>query len=254
LSGNNLTLPVVDEPDSGIEHPLRSQVSSRQQSTQFISQNWIWIFVLVYGLYVWLPFLAPILMKIGWSSAGQYLYWFYSFFCHQLPERSFFLFGHKTMYSLSEIQLAWKNTLDPIILRQFTGNPAMGWKVAWSDRMVSMYNSIWLFGLLWWPFRQRIKPLPLWGFILLCLPMAIDGSTHFISDLAGIEQGFRQTNLWLVTLTHGGLPTWFYAGNALGSFNSWMRLITGVLFGLGLVWFGFPFLGESFGSVDLQEG
>jgi hypothetical protein len=31
-------------------------------------------------------------------------------------------------------------------------------------------------------------------------------------------------------------------GNALGSFNSWMRLITGPLASLGIVWFVFPYL------------
>ena len=43
----------------------------------------------------------------------------HSFFCHQLPERSFFLFGEKSMYSLREIQSAWQDTLNPMILRQF---------------------------------------------------------------------------------------------------------------------------------------
>jgi hypothetical protein len=38
----------------------------------------------------------------------------------------------------------------------------------------------------------------------------------------------------------------FYAGDAWGSFNSLMRLLTGISFGLGLVWFGFPYLNESF--------
>jgi hypothetical protein len=32
-------------------------------------------------------------------------------------------------------------------------------------------------------------------FAVLLLPMVIDGSTHAVSDLAGIGQGFRGTNL-----------------------------------------------------------
>jgi len=31
-------------------------------------------------------------MNIGWDKAGKAIYFIYSFFCHQLPERSFFLF------------------------------------------------------------------------------------------------------------------------------------------------------------------
>jgi len=148
------------------------------------------------------------------------------------------------MYSLGEIQAAWGQTTDPVVLRQFLGNPEMGWKVAWSDRMVSIYTSTFLFGLLWWPLRKRVKSLPWWGLILFLLPMGIDGTSHFISDLSGLGQGFRYTNAWLVELTNNALPAAFYAGDALGSFNSLMRLLSGVIFGLGVVWFAFPYLDE----------
>jgi len=131
-------------------------------------------------------------------------------------------------------------------LRQFIGNPEMGWKVAWSDRMVSMFTSLWLFGLLWWPLRRRLRPLPWWGLVLFLLPMALDGSSHFVSDLSGIGQGFRDSNAWLVALTRGALPPDFYAGDAWGSFNSLMRLLTGILFGLGVAWFGLPYLDQAF--------
>jgi uncharacterized membrane protein len=116
--------------------------------------------------------------------------------------------------------------------------------VAWSDRMVSMFTSVLLFAWLWWPFRKRIKPLPWWGLILFLLPMFVDGSTHAIGDLAGIGQGFRDSNAWLANLTGNALSPGFYAGDGLGSFNSWMRLVTGILFGLGIGWFGFPWIEE----------
>lgn len=181
-------------------------------------------------------------MNLGLTGPGKSIYLTYSFFCHQLPERSLFFYGPKSMYSLSEVQAVWPDSSNPLALRQFIGNPEFGWKVAWSDRMISMYTSIFLFGLIWFPLRRWIRPLPWWGFVLLILPMAIDGLSHFISDLWGIEQGFRQNNIWLVELTNNALPQNFYFGNALGSFNSWMRWITGALFGLGLVWFGFPYV------------
>lgn len=172
-------------------------------------------------------------MHIGWTGAGKAIYFIYSFFCHQLPARSFFLFGEKTMYSLSEILVAWQITANPMLLRQFIGNETMSWKIAWSDRMISSYTGIWLFALLWFPLRRTIKPLVLWGFALLLLPIIMDGGTHAISDLAGIGSGFRDTNMWLAALTHYSLPTTFYAGGAPGSFNSIMRFISGVLAGLG---------------------
>lgn len=213
---------------------------------KYIRRYWIIPLSIFLGIYVGLPFLAPVLMHVGWSNAGRVIYFIYSWLCHQLPERSYFLFGPKFTYSLTELQNAWQNTINPAILRQFIGSPEMGWKVAWSDRMVSMYTSLWLFGLLWWPFRRKIKPLPLWGLLLLLLPMALDGTSHFFSDLAGIGEGFRYSNLWLAVITRQALPASFYAGEAWGSFNSLMRLLTGIMFGLGIVWYTYPYLEKAF--------
>jgi len=213
------------------------------------SRHWLLILTLLWGLYVGLPWLAPIFRQIGWAGAGNVLYAIYSTQCHQLPERSFFLFGEKSMYSLAEVQAAWQSTNNPVILRQFVGNPQLGWKVAWSDRMVSMYTSVFIAGLLYWPLRRRLKPLSIWGFILLTLPMVIDGGTHLLSDLAGIGNGFRDSNAWLALLTGNIFSATFYAGDALGSFNSWMRLITGLLFGVGAVWLAYPYIEEAFAEA-----
>lgn len=224
----------------------RTITSKPKQSVfDWISKHWFVTFLIIYGIWVWLPFLAPILMKIGLTTAGNIVYFIYSFFCHQLPERSLFFFGEKTMYSLAEIQSAWQNTANPMILRKFIGNETMGWKIAWSDRMISFYTSVWLFALAWWPLRRQVKPLSWWMFAVLLLPMIIDGSTHAVSDLAGIGLGFRDTNQWLVAVTKNALPAAFYAGDALGSFNSWARLISGLLAGLGIVWLAFPYIYQS---------
>jgi uncharacterized membrane protein len=229
-------------------HSLQNHALPRKTLGQWASIHWLGIFLTVYGLWVFTPFLAPVFMLMGWTGIGKGIYFVYSFFCHQLPERSFFFFGQQSMYSLSQIQAAWQNTADPIILRQFIGNEGMGWKVAWSDRMISFYSSVWLFAIAWIPFRKRVAPLSFLGFALLLLPMALDGGTHLISDFAGIGQGFRDTNQWLAILTNHTLPVSFLIGDALGSFNSWARIITGLLAGLGIVWLAFPHLEESFGK------
>ena len=218
-----------------------ANIRSKPSVFQWISSHWFETFLIVYGLWVFVPFLAPVFMQLGWTGVGKSVYFIYSFFCHQLPERSFFLFGEKSMYSLGEIQTVWQNTANPMILRQFIGNESMGWKIAWSDRMISFYTSVWLFAILWYPLRRRIKPLFWWGVILLLLPLALDGGTHAVSDLAGIGLGFRDTNTWLVALTNNAYPATFYVGDALGSFNSIMRFVTGLLAGLGLVWLAFPY-------------
>jgi uncharacterized membrane protein len=229
----------------------RFQLPPSVRLTYWFSRHWMLAFSVIYGLIVGLPSLAPVFMRVGWETPGRALYFVYSFLCHQLPDRSFFLFGPQRMYDLSTIQAVWQNTTNPMVLRQFIGNPMMGWKVAWSDRMVAMYGSILLAAWAWWPLRKRIKPLPFWGLVLFALPMFLDGVTHILSDLGGMDQGFRYTNAWLAALTGNAFPATFYAGNALGSFNSLMRLLTGSLFGVGIVWFAFPYLEEI--ALDMQK-
>ncbi len=230
----------------------RSLAISANRLVYRLARHWMVVFALLAGLYAGLPWLAPIFMRAGWTGAGRAIYAVYSTQCHQLPQRSFFLFGRQTMYSLAQVQALVGPTNNPLVLRQFNGNAEMGWKVAWSDRMVSMYTGLLVVGLLCWPLRKRLRPLPVWGFGLLLLPMLVDGLTHMISDFAGLGQGFRDGNAWLAALTGHALPAAFYAGDALGSFNEWMRLITGALFALAVVWFAFPYLERSMADVAAQ--
>jgi uncharacterized membrane protein len=197
------------------------------------------VFSLSLGFYVGLPFLAPVFKQLEFDGLANGIYFLYSFACHQYPQRSFFFFGQKSSYSLETIQL-WQDTSNPLLLGKFIGNSQLGWKVAWSDRMVSMYSSVPIIGWLWYPFRRKIKPLPVWGFLLFLVPMGVDGITHVLSDFAGLGNGFRATNIWLQTITGSAFPAEFYSGTQLGSFNSSMRLLTGLLFGIGVVWFFFP--------------
>jgi uncharacterized membrane protein len=217
----------------------------------WLAQHWLWVFNLAWGVFVITPWLAPVFMKIGAEGVGNGIYFVYQFFCHQLPERSFFLFGSQPMYSMQQINTVWPST-DPNVLRQFVGNAALGWKVAYSDRMVSMYTGFWVASIAYAFLRRRVRPLPVWGYILLILPMALDGGSHFVSDLLAGQNfgaGFRDANVWLQQLTNNALPMSFYAGDALGSFNSIMRLLTGVLFGIASVWLAFPYADAAFGEV-----
>lgn len=230
----------------------RSPAVVANRAVYWLSRHWLFVISVIFGVYVGLPWLAPIFMKLGWTGAGNLIYQIYATQCHQLPQRSFFLFGPKATYSLAEIQTAWVNTSNPAILRQFSGNEAMGWKVAWSDRMVSMYTAIlpvgWVFRLL----RGRLKPLSVWGFAAFSLPLVIDGATHMLSDLGGIGNGFRDSNAWLAALTGDVFPAAFYAGDALGSLNSWARVVTGILFAIGCVWLAYPYLAQALGEAAAE--
>lgn len=222
----------------------------------FAVRHWLGIFLVLYGAWVIMPFMAPILMQIGATTPAQGVYFFYSFFCHQLPERSIFFFGPQRMYSLEQIGQFW-STDNPLILRQFIGNTEMGWKMAWSDRMISTYGGIWLAGLLYWLLGKRAPRLPLWAWLVFgVLPLGLDGFSHFINDIvAGTSgAGFRDTNAWLQALTFNSLPATFYAGDEFGSFNSWSRWVTGLLFGFTTVFAVFPIIAESMRATayDLQ--
>ena len=224
----------------------------------WFSNHWLLIFNGAWGLFVILPWIAPLFMAAGLTFPGRAVYFIYNFFCHQLPERSWFLFGSQFSYSQAEIALAWGTTLPDIsnelVRRQFIGNPELGWKVAWSDRMVSMYMSIFIFGIIYAILRERglrFPVMPWWILGLFILPMAIDGTTHLITDVLRLE--FRQTNEWAAVLTGYLLPASFYAADAFGSLNSLLRLITGVLFGFGIVGFLWPLMDREFSPMPAAD-
>ncbi len=208
-------------------------------------RHWLALFLTPLLIFVTLPFFAPVAMHWGWEELGHMLYLIYSPFCHQLPQRSFFFFGEKLTYTLAEIQQVYPHD-DAWRLRHFIGAPTLGYKVAWSDRMVSFYFMTPVFGLVY-PLLQRmghkLKPIPFWLMLLTLLPITVDGLSHVFNDiLYGISAGgFRDTNAWLAQLTNNAFPG-FYAGDHLGTFNWWMRLLTGVLAAWGLAFHYMPWL------------
>lgn len=216
--------------------------------TRRLMRHWLAIFVVGYGLFNLLPFVAPLATRLGLDPVGQAIYTSYSTLCHQMAQRSFFLFGPQPMYNIAQlpVSISGNTTADMLLLRQFQGSMELGWKVAWSDRMVYLYGSVWLGSALYWLVSRRhhVRRLPVWLFGVALLPLVIDGGTHFLSDLNGLTAGFRYTNAWLADLTNHLLPASFYAGDVFGSFNSWMRLLSGVLAGGAAVWLAFPLLDE----------
>lgn len=213
-----------------------------------LQRRWLALAALLLGLYVLMPFAAPVLMKLGASGAADVIYRIYSTQCHQLPQRSWFLFGPQVSYSIDEVN-AVRGSTTFWTLREFVGNPAMGYKVAYSDRMVSLYTSFWLGLLIFLVLRgsSRMRAMPFWLAGLLILPLAVDGLTHMVSDFWGIGQGFRDTNEWLRALTNNAFANAFYVGDAWGSFNSMMRLISGVLAGVAGAWAVLPRVDRALG-------
>lgn len=193
------------------------------------ARHWLLFVNLAVGLYVGLPVLAPVLLHAGHEGAGRFLYTLYIPNCHQLPERSFFLFGERVVYSLDELppeaqgpasasscvdcfRRAWPSALgpgggSPPPRRFYYGDERVGYKMAFCQRDFAIYGSLLLGGLLYGPLRRRIRPLPLLYYLILCVPLAVDG----LAQLFGLWES-----------------TWFN------------RVLTGALFGGASVWFAYP--------------
>lgn len=216
-----------------------------------VRRHWFAIAAGLVGLYAGLPWLAPVLMRLGWVAPAHAIYALYSTQCHQMAQRSYFLFGPALMHSPSDL-LSAGVLFEPAALRAFLGNAELGWKVAWSDRMTSMYTSLFVSMLGIRVFGGRLRRLPTWAFAMMLLPLALDGATHLISDFSGLGLGFRDTNAWLAALTANRLPSAFYVGDAWGSFNAGMRLVTGALFGLAIAWYVLPGLEAIIQALPLR--
>lgn len=184
------------------------------------ARHWLAIFNLAWLLYVGIPFLAPVLMHWGWSAPAQVIYTVYSFFCHQLPDHSYFLFGNHFAPLKPELVAAGLQTGTLFQERAFIGNPEIGYKVAICERDVAIYGSIALAGLIYALIRKQVAPIAIKWYLLFLIPIAVDGLTQMI--------GLRESNWWL-------------------------RSITGVLFGVGSAWLAYPYVQGGMDDVIEHE-
>ncbi len=200
--------------------PAKETLSS-ERMTQVIarlmralSRHWLAVASVGLGLFIGLPLLAPVLMAAGWERLGQAIHTLFYITCHQLPERSYFLFGPQWIYSRAElVALAG----EPVSLR-WIGNAQVGYKIAVCQRDVAIYGGWFLWGMLYGLVRHWLKPISVRTFVLMLVPMAIDG-------------GGQMVGLWS--------STWL------------TRAITGLLFGLAVVLLAYPYLEQ--GMHDMHH-
>jgi hypothetical protein len=239
------------ESQPTITGPTRSLVITLQKAILFLARYWFLIANLLALTILALGFLAPMFMSMGWPEAGQAVYRFLAPHNHQLPHRSYFLFGQYgpiVTYSLEEL-LGFG--ADPQNLQAFIGNPKIGFKTALNHRMIAIFVAILLGGLGWGLAGERPR-LGLVGLLLFSLPLLIDGFSHMISERNGLA--FRATNEWAVWLTGGLFSTQFYQGTTIGTLDWWLRTLTGLLFGLGLIWFLYSYLSGRFMTIRTRLG
>jgi uncharacterized membrane protein len=175
--------------------PVAAEQPSRDTSfrraiiaaAQFTCDHWLLLANVSLLIFSTLPVLAPILAALGFNGITLAIFQAYSFTCHQLPSRSYFLFGYQ---------------------------------MAYCERNTAIYLSMTLAGLAYVKLRDRgPSPLPIRWYILLVLPMALDG----FSQLFGLRES-----------------TWLLRG------------ITGTLFGVATIWLTFPRLQESFDEIATE--
>jgi uncharacterized membrane protein len=205
----------------------------------WMARHWLAIFNGIIALFVAVPFLAPTLLELAstrdcapCAAAGRLIYTVYSPLCHQLPERSYFLFGAQPTYSVRELEdrgaeAAGLNIVQRMMLR-YRGEPGVGFKVALCERDLAIFGSLLVGGLLFGLARRALRRrgrevprLPVWAYLIALIPVAVDG----VSQLLGL----RESN-WI------------------------LRSITGALFGLATVWLAYPYIEEAMADISASSG
>ena len=142
----------------------------------FLIQHWATMITCALGILVFAALSVPFLSYLGLDGISKQIFFALHMVCAQIPSHSFYIFGHQ---------------------------------LGMCARNFSIYASMFIGSLIFVLSNKRIPGIPWWLWILMILPIAIDGTTQMI--------GLRES-------------TWE------------LRVLTGTLFGLGNVWFALPLI------------
>jgi uncharacterized membrane protein/glutaredoxin len=216
----------------------RARAISRGDRFSFwLSKHYLLALNAIILLYVGLPFVAPVFMKIGWTIPATGIYRAYSLVCHNLGYRSWFLFGGQAAYPRAAANVEGLETFgaatglsegntnaEIFAARRYLGDEQVGYKVAFCQRDVAIYAGIFLFGLLYALSKTRIPPLHWLAWVIIGGgPIALDG----------FSQLFSQMDFPLLDFL------------AYRESTPLLRTLTGGLFGFLTAWFGYPLVKES---------
>ncbi len=160
----------------------RGVVRVAEACGRFLGKHWLTIYIGLLTVFIGGAFAGPILAYFGNNAAEAWLLHTYHGVCDQVPAHSYYLFGHQ---------------------------------VCLCERCLAIYTTFLLGGLalaIVPRLRQTVRPLDWRLWILLMIPMALDGGTQLL--------GWRESDVVL-------------------------RTITGFLFGLGCAWFVLPHIEEA---------
>ena len=226
--------------------------STIYRTTNWIARHWLATFNSFIGLYVLLPLVAPLLMMNGFTRPANWLYTIYAPTCHQMAFRSVFIGGEQIVYprehahtlqnitsfeeyaqhleEFHDVSLTGLGTDLMLTARSFTGNSEMGYKSAICQRDLMIFGGVFAGGLIFAVVsrRRNVRPLPIWAFILFGMgPIGLDGFSQLFSYYIP-QLAFRESPPYL-------------------------RLLTGLIFGLSVAWLALPHLQQGMTDPELVE-
>ncbi len=137
---------------------------------------WANVVMILLGVLVLCAVSVPFLSYFGFDGFSKSIFFSLHYVCAQVPSHSFYILGH-------QLGLCARN--------------------------FSIYTSMFLTSVLFVLSKKRLVAMPWWVWVLMIVPMAIDGTTQMF--------GLRES-------------TWE------------LRLLTGTLFGVGSAWFVLTFM------------
>jgi uncharacterized membrane protein len=135
------------------------------------ARHWLLAFNAIAFFLASLPFVIPYLASQGYTTLASWLFTTFGLMCHQMPERSFTLFGEQ---------------------------------MALCHRMTAIYMASFIAGIGYALVRDRLPPLSFKAMIIMSIPMAIDGFTQ----LFGLRESVWELRLLTGSLFAFGVM-WF---------------------------------------------
>src|SRR5947207_3904918 len=155
--------------------------------TDFLMEYWAHIVTIVLGSLVLCAISIPFLSYLGLDSIAKPIFFSLHLVCAQIPAHSFYIFGHQ---------------------------------LGLCERNFSIYTSMFIGSLIFVLTKKRMRGIPWWFWILMMMPMALDGMTQMF--------GWRESD-WI------------------------LRIVTGTLFGAGNVWFALPIMQKSLSETTVPQ-
>src|SRR5262249_47784380 len=125
--------------------PKRGLVKILDSIGDFLMEYWAHMVTIVLGSIVLCAISVPFLSYLGLDNIAKPIFFALHFVCAQIPGHSFYVFGHQ---------------------------------LGLCERNFSIYTSMFVGSLIFVLTKKRMRGIPWWLWILMMLPIALDGITQ----------------------------------------------------------------------------